>query len=357
MELKQYLRAIARNWWIVAGVAGVTVLALALVGQPKTVYETSGTYVIRPRSDEPSATVRATEALNRGVEINATYARIARSEAVTERAQEELTSIGLSTEGLRVRSEVVAGTNIIEIGATGSDPEAVAAYATAVGVAAGAYLDELGELYLLQELDPPGDPDVVASNGTLTLIVGLIFGLLAGVVLAFGREYLREPAAPDSEGIWDRQTGLYSDEYFLSRLRQELARCDVPSDLPTRPSATPAGACAPAFTVGLLTVSSRNGAGADGLVPPLERRYAGQALLARLRPQDVLAYVGDDTFAVLFPDLRARRADAILTSWEDHVAARTGAGSPSWRAVVRTCECDARGLAGDEEIVRLAGAS
>jgi capsular polysaccharide biosynthesis protein len=354
VELRQYLRALKRHWWVVGGVALVTVLALSFVWQPKTVYETSGTYVVRPRSAEAGETVRATEALNRGVEINATYARIARSDAVKERAQDRLAAQALPTDGLAVRSEVVAGTNILEIGATGSDPDTVAAYATAIGEEAAAYLDDLGEVYLLQELDPPGDPDVVASNGTLTMVVGVTFGLLAGAVLAFAIEYLREPALPDAHGMWDRHTGVYSDEYFLSRLRQELARCEVPPELPSRPEALkPDGARPPMFTAGLVTLSNGH-AGTDAALLPLERRDAGQALMARLRPQDILAYVGDDTFAVLLPDLSADRTDEILNGWGDRLAGRAGAAPVTLQATVRTCECNADGLAGDEEIVRLA---
>jgi capsular polysaccharide biosynthesis protein len=354
VELRQYLRAIWRHWWVVAGVAVVTLVALLLLRPESTTYETSGTYVVRPRSVDPGEGLRAQEALNRAVEINATYARITRSDAVEERAQQALSARGIPTEGLEVRSEVVVGTNILEIGATGSNREAVAAYAAALGDAMTSYLDDLGEVFRLQELDPVGDPEIVPSNRTLTMVVGLTFGLLAGAVLAFGIEYLREPAAPSSQGIWDRLTGVYSDEYFLSRLRQELGRCDVPPELPRRAGSARAGERVPVVTMGLLSLWSLDSQGFGTPPLPIERRDAGQALLARLRPQDVLAYVGDDTFAVLFPDLSASRAEKILVDWRDRLATTSGSGAASMLATVRTCECDARGLAGDEEIVRLA---
>jgi len=353
VELRYYLRAIVRNWWIVAGVTLITVLALYFFRPVGTTYETSATYVVRPRSLVAAESVRATEALNRGVEINATYARIVRSDAVKQRARRQLTSLGISTEGLGVTSEVIPGTNILEIGATGSDPAAVAAYASAVGEAAATYLDDLGEVYLLEELDPPGDPSVLGSNNTLTLLVGMTLGLLAGAVLAFGREYMREPAAPGVQGIWDRDTGLYSDGYFLTRLRQELGRCGVPTDLPTRASSSPPRHN-PLFTVGLVALAPGDGSRAAAGIAPLERRDAGQALQARLRPEDILAYVGDDTFAVLFPDLAAARAGEILVGWRDRLAETSGAGSAAKLATVTTCECSSLGLAGHEEIVRLA---
>jgi capsular polysaccharide biosynthesis protein len=361
VELKRYMRAIMRRWWIVVGVALVTVLALSLLWPQSSSYETSGTFVVRPRSLAGDDPVRATEALNRGVEINATYARIARSEAVKDRALEQLSERGIPTEGLRVRSELVPGTNILEIGAIGSNPEAVAAYAEALGKAATTYLDELGEVYLLQELDPPGDPQAAASSRLLTVLVGLTFGVLAGAVLAFVVEYLKEDAEPP-QGIWDRVTGLYSQEYFSSRLHQELGRCRVPPDLPTRvvPPLAPGQraqrrrAGAPLFTVGRITLSAGDPV-LNGAAPgPLDRRDAGQALLGRLRPQDVLAYMGDDTFAVLFPDLRIDVANDLLAPWGELLAGRDRAEGGAVHATVQTCECSADGLAGDEEIVRLA---
>ena len=353
MELKHYLRAIRRHWWVVVGVALVTVPALLFLTPHETSYETSGSYVVRPRSVLPEETVRATEALNRSVEINATYARIVRSDAVKERADDEMADRGIPTDGLAIESEVVVGTNILEIGATGSDPDAVAAYAEAVGRSAIEYLDEVGEVYLLRQLDPPGDPDPVASNQSLTVIVGVVFGLLAGAVLAFVLEYLRESAAVESQPILDRLTGLYSDEYFASRLSQELSRCGVPPELPSRPrSAATNGFHGPVVTVGNLFLTSSDGSP----LRPLNRRDAGQALLARLRQHDVLAYLGDDTFAVLLPDLTAKEADEILDAWRDSLVARDGVATGALRVSAVTCECNAEGLSGAEEIVRRAWA-
>ena len=61
-----------------------------------------------------------------------------------------------------------------------------------------------------------------------------------------------------------------------------------------------------------------------------------------------------ETDAVLFPDLAADRADEILVGWRDRLAETSGAGSAAKLATVTTCECNADGLAGHEEIVRLA---
>ena len=318
MELKRYMRAIMRRWWIVVGVAFVTVVAMSLLWPQSSSYETSGSYVVRARTGGTNDPVRATEALNRSVEINATYARIARSDAVKDRALVQLSEDGIPTEGLQVTSQVVPGTNILEIGATGPDPEAVTAYAQALGTAATAYLDDLGEVYLLKQLDPPGDPKAAASSRLLTVLVGLTFGTLAGAVLAFAVEYLKEEDETNPQGIWERATGLYSQEYFSSRLHQELGRCQVPPDLPTRvePAVTPgqrprrrrAGSL---FTVGRITLSAGDPAmngSMNGAAPgPLDRRDVGQALLGRLRPQDVLAYMGDDSFARPVPGSADRR--------------------------------------------------
>ena len=131
---------------------------LAFVSGQSNTFESTGTWVVRPREGESGEVVRATDALNRGVEINSTYARIARSDVIKGRAKEDLISNGVPTSGLSVVARVVPGTNIIEIGAKGHDPVAVTAYASAVGDQTAEYLDETGEVFQLQLLDAPEEP-------------------------------------------------------------------------------------------------------------------------------------------------------------------------------------------------------
>ncbi len=347
----------------------VLVVALATVaatfyfvsGQSAT-YESDGTFIVRPRVLDPEEAVRATDALNRGVEINSTFARIARSDIVKARAKDDLREAGLPTSGLSVRSEVLPGTNIIEIGATGDDPDVVAAYATTIGEETSAYLDEIGEIYVLQQLDAPEAPDEpTASSDTFTLIVGAVFGLGAGAALAFAAAYLGEQSDPTAMAIWDETTGAYTEDYFRHRLLQEMSRCNISTDMRARPEPKRRRNIAyGAFTVGLLTIhtSDERTNGSEPGPTPDDLHEAAHFLQPHLRVEDVFAYLGDNTFGVIFPDLPVEPARDVLTLWTAHIAAAASSrdGANPVNATVRVCECDGKGFLGDAETIKLANA-
>lgn len=363
VELKRYLQIVGRRWKIVVLVALATIgFTVYFVSGQSPSYESTGTYVVRPRNVEPDQAVEATAALSRGAEINSTFARIARSDIVKTRAKDVLRASGTPTSGLSVRSQVLPGTNILEIGATGDDPDVVAAYAAAVGEQTSAYLDDTGEVYLLQQLDAPDVPDeATASNDVLTLIVGAVFGLGAGAAIAFAAEYLGEPSESSAMAIWDETTWAYTEDYFRHRLRQEMSRCNIPTDMRARPEPKRRRNIAyGAFTVGLLTIHTgdESSNGSDPGPTPEDLREAAHALQPHLRVQDIFAYIGDDTFGIIFPDLPVEPAREVLTDWTDFI---DGAGTSRGdvkpvRVSVRVCECDGKGFLGDAETVRIANA-
>ncbi|MEM7286259.1 MAG: Wzz/FepE/Etk N-terminal domain-containing protein [Actinomycetota bacterium] len=381
MELRRYLMVIRQRWKLVAFVMLLTTFAAGfLVWNEEPVYEASGTYVVRAQGETSDDAVRATDTLNRGVEINSTYARVARSDVVKQRAREVLASNGISTSGLGISSEVIPGTNIIRITVSGGDPEAVAAYASAVGEQTAAFLLESGELFNLQELDTPDVPNSPEpSTSSLTVALGLVFGAAGGAMLAFVAHYLSEEPDRASLNIRDSMTGAYSDDYFRLRLRQEMSRCDIPMDLdeidkaardaePSKKAKSgngksgngkqPRQRTGPGFTVAMIEIQPDD-PNLNGSAPgpePLELRDAAQALLARLRLQDVLAYVGDGTFAVICPDLPARGTRRILTDWNLYLGSRFDEETTlrSLRASISTCQCDAMGVVGDRDALKAA---
>ncbi|HEY5651949.1 MAG TPA: hypothetical protein VIW46_10905, partial [Acidimicrobiia bacterium] len=110
MELRRYLDLIRTHWGVVVLAFSVTVgLTTILVVQQPWVYQSEGTFVVRPRTVEADEIVRAFDTLNRGVEINATYAAIAKSDLVKQRARD---AVGSSTQGLNIGADIVTGTNM-----------------------------------------------------------------------------------------------------------------------------------------------------------------------------------------------------------------------------------------------------
>lgn len=188
MELSQYLRITLRRWPValLALVVTSAITAVYVVEQP-SVFESKGSYVIRPRTVDTGQGLRAMDTLVRGVEINSTYATIARSRRIRDRAQARLGETPVS--GLNVSSEAITGTNVLEIAVSGQDPQAAHDLAVAVGEETVAYVRELQDLYELAPLDAPRVSNrPVSPNRPLLVATGVLFGLALGVLLAFATE-------------------------------------------------------------------------------------------------------------------------------------------------------------------------
>jgi capsular polysaccharide biosynthesis protein len=200
VELRRYLEVSLRWWWLVAlaFLATTAVTVSSVASQPAT-YEASATFVIRPRPVDPSDEAQAFDALIRGVTINTTYASIARSRLIRDRAEEQLDPAARQDD-MSVSAKVLTDTNIMSVSVEGPDPDNVVDLATAVSVETIEYVNELSDVYVLEPLDEPTRPsDPVAANKMLTIVVGLVLGVVLGVGLAMLVEYLRkapEPPAP-----------------------------------------------------------------------------------------------------------------------------------------------------------------
>jgi capsular polysaccharide biosynthesis protein len=221
MELNQYLRIVLRRWPIALIALVITCAATALyVAEQPSVYKATGTYVIRPTTADVGQGLRAMETLNRGVEINSTYAAIARSRRIKDRAE---AALGQPTGGgLTVSSEVVTGSNILEISVSGAEPQAVHDLAVAVGAETVAYVAELQELFLLAPLDSPRVPTTpVAPNRPLLLVTGFVFGLALGVLLAIV-----------ADGVLRRVIGARSGATRVPVVPVTTARKPTPEEAP-----------------------------------------------------------------------------------------------------------------------------
>lgn len=200
MELRRYLEVSLRWWWLVAlaFLATTAVTVSSVASQPAT-YETTATFVVRPRPVDPSDEAQAFDALIRGVTINTTYASIARSDLIRDRAEEQLDPAA-QRDDMSVSAKVLTDTNIVSVTVKGPDPDNVVDLATAISAETIEYVNDLSDVYVLEPLDEPTRPSgPVAANRMLTILVGLILGVVLGVGLAMLVEYLRkapEPHAP-----------------------------------------------------------------------------------------------------------------------------------------------------------------
>jgi capsular polysaccharide biosynthesis protein/GGDEF domain-containing protein len=308
MELRRYLRVLRRHWRLAVIaflVTSDTTLVLAL--REPTVYEATGTALIRPRlPGTNSEAIDASDLLVRGVKIAETYASVARSDMVRARAEASLDP-WIDPSGVTVGAEVVTDTNILSISARGTRPEPVHAMSEAVLDATIAYAGSLNEPFLLSPLDEPTPPSPVGPNKALTIAIGVILGMLLAVVLALFAEYLNGGLDPDGP-LADPRTGVHNEWYLRKRLREEMSRADRTGR---------------AFVLAALRVTMRHTGDGEPWRAPRDRdlRRIGE-LLQLTVPQDVvLAHLGSGEFGAILLDIDGPMADRMLARWEEGLLA------------------------------------
>lgn len=300
MDLSRYW-TVVRNQWVffLIGIVLTTSLATLVAVRQPDVFEASGTFVVRPRTVDGSEVVRAIDTLNRSVEIGSTFAFIARSDLIEDRAEESLDG---DYGGLSVQADLVPGTNVIEISVRGGHPERVAELALAVGRETVGYvagLQDAFELVPLDEADEPGSP--VGPNRSLTIGLGVFFGIAVGALLALVAQLAKEwQERPSVLGRTDPYTGVYSEDYFNARFRQEVVRAKRRGR---------------AFSLGLMrfVVDHRTH---EPVPSQTVLRQVGLVLQGKLDNDDVLAYLGDGVFGIMLVDYEPARAEWQLKQWQ-----------------------------------------
>lgn len=305
MELKLYLRILLEKWWlIVAAVILTLVPTYIYVNNQPWIYESSATFIIRPHAASTAGSeefVKAVDTLSNRVAINTTFAEVANSNIIKDRAIEALDLPAGERSGLSVSSQVVAGTNVLRITVSGSNPVTVRDLTEAVSIETVNYVRNLYEVFELEPLDLAEQATKpVSPNKTLNIAVGVFLGLLLGVSLIFLLEYLNEPIEEDlSFNIIDPETGVYNKAYLMLRLRQEMSRTWRNHY---------------SLSVALIEVNNRNlASGSSQQIPPAKASLQITAALgSNMRDEDILAYLGSSMFALLLPDMPGKAAKDLL---------------------------------------------
>lgn len=304
MELRTYVQVVIRKWWIILLLSTITILATYVMSKQEIpIYESTTTFVMRPRLSETAAEkkefVEAVDTLSRRIEINTTYAEVAKSQIVKENAIERLNLSSTERKGLSTSSKVVPSTNVLEITARGPDPVIVRDFADAVSVETRTYISNLYDIFELEPLDRANLPtNPINANMTLNVTVGAILGLLLGVTVAFLTENLldNKEVSPAFD-IIDHESGMYNEAYLRHRLQQEMSRSKRNKY---------------ELSLALMKVTGFTTNGMLSNIPEQTWREIVILIGSKLRDEDVLTRFNDTTFALLLPDTPGQVADKLL---------------------------------------------
>ncbi|HWQ16151.1 MAG TPA: diguanylate cyclase [Roseiflexaceae bacterium] len=313
MELRAYLRILMSKWWVVLVVFLVTYgVTLVLSFTQRPVYEARATYVVKLSANvgNEKDLASAVDILSRRTEIATTYTIVANSRQIKALAASALGLTPQRQADVKVSSQLVPGTNIVEITTQSSDPVLARDFTDAVGAQLAAYARNLYATYTLEPLDQASLPSrPIRPDKVLNLMLGGAMGLVLGVGLAFLAAYLQAPPENvTSLSLLDEETGVYNRRYLTMRLRQELSR---------------AQRMGYSFSLALLNADHQR---ALHNAPEEVRRevYRRVALLlaGQLREEDTMASFGGGVFAFLLPDMAGDAAKELVERLQLAVSSR-----------------------------------
>jgi diguanylate cyclase (GGDEF)-like protein len=301
MEIKAYLKLLQKRWWIVLLLLTIVLAATAyFTVNMKPVYQAKATYIVRLSTfaTEERNIISALNTLTGRSEIAATYAGVANSSLIQNKAAEQL---GINPQNnLSVQSQIKSGMNIMEIIVQGDNPALVRDYTNAIGMQTVSYVESLYETYRLELLDEavlPASP--IRPNMAQNLILGGILGLVLGIGLVIFMEYLKTPIEAGAFfNILDERFGIYDMRYFRERLHQEMSRTRRHKSV---------------LSIALINIDHRRLLeNASPQVRLDAMRSVVTVLEKSLRNEDVLASLSDTELALLLPEMDGENAKTAM---------------------------------------------
>jgi capsular polysaccharide biosynthesis protein/GGDEF domain-containing protein len=302
MEIRLYFQMLRRGWWIIVSASLLALavsLAISYLSVPQ--YRATASFILIPSSIALSSgpdVVRSYDTIG-SVSVISTYAQIMNSARIYD---DTLSMLKLQPQDLKdytYQATVLPSTTILELSVTGPDPNVVAVLANTIGSESISYSERINSVFVITFLDTAVPPKLPVSpqpllNGT----VALVFGLVAGAVLAVLREQIRIPLEAYQHRLrLDPVTGVYSNRYFPRLVDEELAH--TPNDV---------------FSIGLIELTGLRDTLGTLPIATLQwmLKKVTDSLRKELRGNDDIGRLNEFSFEVLLPNTSATAASGIF---------------------------------------------
>ncbi|MEW5985379.1 MAG: Wzz/FepE/Etk N-terminal domain-containing protein [Chloroflexota bacterium] len=300
MEFQQVLRTLKAGWWIVLAALLISLgLGLALSYAQTPIYEAEASFVASPSTATLTDTgdfLQQLDTLARRTGLVATYCAILQSQNIFETAS---LSLGLPAatlaEQYSLTCVVLPDTSVLELRLRGPSPEISLALIEAIGAAGIEYISALYEIYELRNLDAAVvTPQPVSPNHVIDVALSAVMGVMGGVGFIFLRQALLRPFSGQQPSVLDPATGVANWFYLRQRVDEEIGR----ARLQNYPLSLAFIAFSPTEDLSHYPAA---------VIQQLRRQLA-VFLQDNARPLDLVAYVQDDTFALLMPEANGLEA-------------------------------------------------
>ena len=214
MQVQLYARMLQRGWWIIALTAlSALVVALLVSYMTVPVYSTNTRFIISPNLEQGAngaLLINSISALDKR-SIASTFAEVLDSENVYKQASAEINIDPAVLRTYKISTVVLPDANVLELSASGSDPQIAALLANTVGQKGISYVTSLYPVYSVDVLDPAVPSSVATSpNPRRDMSLALVVGVVLGIALVFAREQLRlAPGAAQKQADAETQAPTY----------------------------------------------------------------------------------------------------------------------------------------------------
>lgn len=230
METKFLLQMLRKNWWVASLIALFTLYATLLYGFfaiPQ--YQATARFLIAPNLQKipQQNLVASMEALDKR-SIVTTYAEYFNSRQIYLDILQSLGLDPLETEkkGYITNTIILPSSNVLELTASGPDPQLVFTLVNTVSQRAIAALIQFYPTYSIDTIDPAVVPELPFSPQPVRdSAIALVLGLIGGSTVAILSEQVRIPLNTFRERLrLDKSSEVFTKNYFRHLVDEELAK-------------------------------------------------------------------------------------------------------------------------------------